>query len=71
MLFCSLSTLLSWLPEFTDRYLYYKLLVEDDLRYYRGLGIGGSLVPWNKGETLDSQQRLTSFVLFLAEPGLR
>ncbi|CAE7230408.1 nhaD [Symbiodinium pilosum] len=25
-------------------YLYYKLLVEDDLRYYRGLGIGGSLV---------------------------
>ena len=25
-------------------YLYYKLLVEDDLREYRGLGIGGSLV---------------------------
>eukprot|EP00929_Paragymnodinium_shiwhaense_P076830 TRINITY_DN39552_c0_g1_i1.p1 TRINITY_DN39552_c0_g1~~TRINITY_DN39552_c0_g1_i1.p1 ORF type:complete len:369 (-),score=96.61 TRINITY_DN39552_c0_g1_i1:217-1323(-) len=25
-------------------YLYYKLLVEDDLRRYRGLGIGGSLV---------------------------
>ncbi|CAK9081731.1 Na(+)/H(+) antiporter NhaD [Durusdinium trenchii] len=25
-------------------YLYYKLLVEDDLRVYRGLGIGGSLV---------------------------
>ncbi|CAK0854848.1 unnamed protein product [Prorocentrum cordatum] len=25
-------------------YLYYKLVVEDDLREYRGLGIGGSLV---------------------------
>lgn len=25
-------------------YLYYKLLVEDDLREFRGLGIGGSLV---------------------------
>ena len=25
-------------------YLYYKLLVEDDLRQYRGLGIGGSTV---------------------------
>lgn len=25
-------------------YLYYKLLVEDDLRQYKGLGIGGSLV---------------------------
>jgi hypothetical protein len=25
-------------------YLYYKLVVEDDLRQYRGLGIGGSLV---------------------------
>lgn len=25
-------------------YLYYKLLVEDDLRMYRGLGVGGSLV---------------------------